>query len=102
MAALYIGGMGAKGKNFYNDVCREYGLEDAAERIQDLYLAGNKDEAAAAVPDELLEGVSLCGDAAYVAERVAAYRAAGVTTLNVAPVGPDPGATLAHLRDIIG
>jgi F420-dependent oxidoreductase-like protein len=102
MAALYIGGMGAKGKNFYNDLCRAYGFEPAAEQIQDLYLAGKKDEAAAAVPDELLEGMSLCGDASYVAERVDAYRAAGVTTLNVAPVGADPGATLATLREIIG
>jgi F420-dependent oxidoreductase-like protein len=102
MLALYIGGMGAKGKNFYNDVCRAYGFEKEAEQIQDLYLAGNKDEAAALVPAELLELGSLCGDEAFVADRVAAYREAGVTTLNVNPVGPDPAATLARLRDIVG
>ena len=59
--ALYIGGMGAKGKNFYNDLAVRYGYEEAAEKIQDLYLAGKKDEAAAAVPDELVRAVSLIG-----------------------------------------
>ena len=102
MYALYIGGMGAKGKNFYNDVCRAYGFEREAEEIQDLYLAGKKDEAAALVPAELLELGSLCGDKSYVTERVAAYEAAGVGTLNVNPVGPDPNRTLAELREIIG
>jgi F420-dependent oxidoreductase-like protein len=102
MAALYIGGMGAKGKNFYNDVCRAYGWEHEAEQIQDLYLAGRKDDAAALVPDEMLELGSLCGDEAYVAERLAAYREAGVTTLNVNPVGPDPTATLTRLRELLG
>jgi F420-dependent oxidoreductase-like protein len=84
--ALYVGGMGAKGKNFYNDLCRRYGFEKEAEEIQDLYLAGRKEEAAARVPDELLELTSLCGPASYVAERVAAFAEAGVTHLMVAPV----------------
>jgi F420-dependent oxidoreductase-like protein len=101
MLALYIGGMGAKGKNFYNDVCRAYGYEQAADEIQELYLAGRKDEAAAAVPDELLERTSLCGDEAYITERLAAYRAAGVTTLSVAPVGPDPMGMIRTLRDLV-
>jgi F420-dependent oxidoreductase-like protein len=102
MAALYIGGMGAKGKNFYNDVCRAYGYEREADEIQDLYLAGRKDEAAARVPAELLELGSLCGDEQFVAERLSAYRAAGVTTLNVTPVGPEPARTLGRLRELIG
>jgi F420-dependent oxidoreductase-like protein len=100
--ALYVGGMGARDKNFYNDVVRSYGFADAARTIQDLYLAGKKDEAAAAVPDELLEQLTLCGDAAYIRARVDAWRDAGVTNLNVAPVGPDQGAAIATLRDIIG
>ncbi|MDA8057738.1 MAG: LLM class F420-dependent oxidoreductase [Actinomycetota bacterium] len=86
MLALYIGGMGARGRNFYNDVARRSGYEAAAERIQDLYLSGKRDEAAAAVPDDLLERTTLCGPAGYVAERIAAYAEAGVTHLQVAPV----------------
>jgi F420-dependent oxidoreductase-like protein len=84
--ALYVGGMGAKGRNFYNDVVRRYGFEQEADDIQDLYLSGRKDEAAAKVPDELLELTSLCGPAGYVAERIAAYAEAGVTHLMVTPV----------------
>ena len=78
--------MGAKGRNFYNDVARRCGYEEAAETIQDLYLAGKKAEAEAAVPDELLELLSLCGPESYVAERIAAFAEAGVTHLQVAPV----------------
>ncbi|GAA4555951.1 LLM class F420-dependent oxidoreductase [Planotetraspora kaengkrachanensis] len=85
MAALYIGGMGAKGRNFYNDLARRYGYEKEAERIQDLYLEGRKDEAAALVPQELLEKMSLVGSEGHVRERLAAMREAGVTTLNVTP-----------------
>ncbi len=100
--ALYIGGMGAKGKNFYNDVCRAYGWEHEAERIQDLYLAGKKDEAAAEIPAELVEKTTLIGDAGYLRERIAEYREAGVTSLNVSPLGNDHAATIATLRDILG
>jgi len=78
--------MGAKGRNFYNDVVRRYGYEEEAEKIQDLYLDGKKAEAEALVPDELLESMSLCGPASYVAERIAAFRAAGVSHLQVIPV----------------
>ena len=85
-AALYIGGMGAKGKNFYNEVVRRYGFEHEAEAIQDLYLDGKKAEAEALIPEELLEATSLCGPESYVAERIAAYRDAGVTHLQVTPV----------------
>jgi F420-dependent oxidoreductase-like protein len=86
MLALYIGGMGAKGKNFYNEVAIRAGFAQEAEKIQDLYLAGHKQDAAAAVPAELLELTSLCGTEDYVAERIAAYAEAGVTHLQVAPV----------------
>jgi F420-dependent oxidoreductase-like protein len=86
MVALYVGGMGAKGKNFYNDVVRRYGFEAEAETIQDLYLDGKKAEAEALVPDELLEATSLCGPASYIAERIAAFEEAGVTNLQVIPV----------------
>ncbi|MEU8379688.1 LLM class F420-dependent oxidoreductase [Streptosporangium sp. NPDC048865] len=86
MAALYIGGMGAKGKNFYNDLARRYGYEKEAEQIQNLYLDGKKDEAAALVPRELLEKMSLIGPEGHVRERLQAMRESGVTTVNVAPL----------------
>lgn len=90
--ALYIGGMGARGKNFYNELACRYGYEAEAARIQDLYLDGKKEEAAAAVPDELVRSVSLIGPAGYVAERVEAFREAGATTLTVTPMALDaPG-----------
>jgi len=98
MVALYVGGMGAKGRNFYNDLACRYGWEDAAAQIQDLYLEGRKDEAAAAVPAELLEGVSLCGSEGYVRDRLAAMADAGVTVLNVSPVGGDPVKTVELLK----
>ncbi|SEO67198.1 LLM class F420-dependent oxidoreductase [Trujillonella endophytica] len=84
--ALYVGGMGAKGKNFYNDLARRYGFADAAETVQELYLSGRKDEAAAALPDELVRAVSLIGPEGYVAERIAAFAEAGVTTLALQPL----------------
>jgi F420-dependent oxidoreductase-like protein len=89
MLALYYGGMGAKGKNFYNDVLRRYGYEQEAEQIQDLYLGGDRKAAAARIPDELVAGMSLIGDAGFVKDRIAAYRESGVTVLNVQPVGPN-------------
>lgn len=100
MAALYIGGMGAKGRNFYNSLVRRYGWEEEAELIQNLYLEGRKEEAMAAVPQELLDATSLIGDAGYVRERVEAYREAGVTTLNITPVGPDPLAVIDQLKSL--
>ena len=87
--ALYVGGMGAKGKNFYNDVARAYGYEREAEEIQDLYLSGKKKEAEALVPTEWLEAANLVGPASYVKERIAAFAEAGVTDLNITPVGDD-------------
>ncbi|MFM7069810.1 MAG: LLM class flavin-dependent oxidoreductase, partial [Actinomycetes bacterium] len=73
---------------FYNTLFRRYGYEAAAEEIQDLYLSGKKAEAAAAVPDDFLEQTSLCGDEAYVRDRIAEYKASGVTVLNVTPIAP--------------
>ena len=87
MVALYVGGMGADGRNFYNDLARRYGFEKEAEQIQDLYLSGKKDEAAALVPAELLELTSLVGPAGYVRERLHTFRESGVTTINVTPLG---------------
>src|SRR4051812_20135008 len=89
--ALYIGGMGAKGKNFYNQLACEYGFEAEAAQIQDMYLGGNKRDAEAVVPQELLEMTNLVGPASYVQERIAAFREAGVTNLQVAPVPADGG-----------
>ena len=98
MIALYVGGMGAKGKNFYNDLLKRYGYEAEAEQIQDMYLDGQKTEAAAAVPAEFLESMTLCGPEGYVRERLAAMKESGVTTLNITPVGPDPVKLIADLR----
>ncbi|MFC6882919.1 LLM class F420-dependent oxidoreductase [Actinomadura yumaensis] len=100
MAALYIGGMGAKGRNFYNDLCRRYGWEKEAEEIQDLYLAGKKDEAAAKVPYELLEKMSLIGPEGHVRERLAAMKESGVTTLNITPIAGDHKGRLALIEKI--
>ncbi|WP_067894840.1 LLM class F420-dependent oxidoreductase [Nocardia vaccinii] len=88
--ALYIGGMGAKGKNFYHTLATKYGYGAAADRIQELYLAGEKEAAAKAVPDELVRDVSLIGSAGFVKERVAAFAEAGVTVLNVVPMAATP------------
>lgn len=99
--ALYVGGMGARDKNFYNTICQKYGYVDEAIEIQDLYLSGRKDEAAAKVPAEMLRKTNLVGPAGLVAERIAAYREAGVTHLSVTPVGGDPVATVERLRALV-
>jgi F420-dependent oxidoreductase-like protein len=103
--ALYVGGMGAKGRNFYNDLVRRYGFEREAEEIQDLYLAGHKEEAAAKVPDALIEATTLCGPEGYVKDRIAAYRHAGVTHLNVTPIpvgDQTPADVLSKVKDWAG
>ncbi len=87
--ALYVGGMGSREKNFYNAIVQRYGFEDAAKQVQDLYLDGKKDEAAAALPVELIDMVSLCGPRDRVAERLGVYRDAGVGTLICAPMAFD-------------
>ena len=98
MAALYVGGMGSKGQNFYNNVFRKYGYEAAAEQIQDLYLAGRKEEAEAAVPEDFLRASAIVGDEGYVRERIEAYREAGVTTLAITPGGPDKLALIEKVK----
>jgi F420-dependent oxidoreductase-like protein len=98
--ALYIGGMGARGRNFYNDLARRFGYEAEAKAIQDAYLDGRKDEAAALVPAELVELTSLIGPESYVRERVAAYREAGVTTLNVTPLARTHEARVALIEQV--
>jgi F420-dependent oxidoreductase-like protein len=100
MFALYIGGMGARGKNFYNDLAVRLGDADAARRIQDEYLAGRKDEAAALVPPDLTERTSLIGPEPYIRERLAALRESGVTTLNVTPLAPDHRGRVALIERI--
>ena len=100
-AALYVGGMGARDKNFYNTVAQRYGYVDEARLVQDLYLSGKKDEAAAAIPFELIEKTNLVGPKSYVAERIAAYKEAGVTILSVNPVGGNDVKTIETLRELI-
>jgi F420-dependent oxidoreductase-like protein len=100
-AALYIGGMGARDKNFYNTICQKYGYVQEAIDIQDLYLDGKKDEAAARVPTQMLENTNLVGSKSYVKERLAAYKEAGVTILSVNPVGGDPVKQIETLRELL-
>ena len=99
MVALYVGGMGARGRNFYNALARRYGYEKEAELIQDLYLDGKKEDAAAAVPNDFLEKINLVGPAGYVRERLAAFRESGVTMLNITPVGDDPVRIVEQLKE---
>jgi F420-dependent oxidoreductase-like protein len=102
--ALYIGGMGAKGKNFYHTLATRYGYGPQADRIQELYLSGDKEGAAKAVPDDLVRDVSLIGTPGFVKERVAAFREAGVTTLNVVPIAEGPAERIKlieTLRDLV-
>ena len=99
--ALYVGGMGARDQNFYNKICQKYGYVEEAIEIQDLYLDGKKEEAAAAVPFEMLEKTNLVGPPGYVKERLAAYKEAGVTHLSVNAVGKDPVATMEELRNLL-
>ena len=97
--ALYVGGMGARGKNFYNDVAVAYGYEKEAAEIQDLYLSGKKKEAEALVPTEWLEAANLVGPASYVKERLAAFKEAGVTNMGLTPATDDPAATIAQVKE---
>ncbi|MET0839638.1 MAG: LLM class F420-dependent oxidoreductase [Marmoricola sp.] len=97
--ALYIGGMGARGKNFYNDLACQYGYEKEAKEIQDLYLDGKKKEAEAAVPLELLEQANLVGPESYVRERIEAFRESGITNLQIAPASDDPVALVRQLKE---
>jgi len=96
--ALYIGGMGSREQNFYNRLAARYGFEEAARTVQDLYLEGRREEAGAALPDELIDLVTLCGPREHVRERLAVYRGAGVGTLMVTPMAWTAQERLSQLR----
>lgn len=100
MVALYVGGMGARDRNFYNQLFTRYGYEAEAKEIQDLYLDGKKSDAAAAVPSSFLEETSLCGDEGYVRDRIAQFKAAGVTVLNVTPIAKDLAGQAALIEKV--
>ena len=98
-AALYIGGMGAKSKNFYNTLFARYGYETEAEQIQDLYLDGKKEEAAALIPDDFLQATNLVGTEGFLKERLVVFADAGVTSLTVRTFGPDSLDTISKLKE---
>ena len=97
MLALYIGGMGARGKNFYNDLARRYGYEAEAEEIQDLYLGGKKMAAIAAVPDALVDEVALCGPKERIAELLEPWKRSRATTLLIGTSQPEALRVMAEL-----
>jgi F420-dependent oxidoreductase-like protein len=101
LVALYVGGMGARDKNFYNQLFCEYGYEAEAKHIQDLYLDGKKQEAEAAIPLEVLELMNLVGPESYVKERIAAFRESGVTNLQIMPATEDAPALVAKMKELI-
>jgi F420-dependent oxidoreductase-like protein len=96
--ALYVGGMGSRDKNFYNQLVQRYGFEEAAKKVQDLYLEGKREEAMAALPDDLIDTVALCGPKDRVRDRLAVYRDAGVGTLGVTPLAFTAEDRLEQLR----
>ena len=96
--ALYVGGMGSRDKNFYNALVTSYGFGEAATAVQNLYLDGKKEEAAAALPAELIDMVSLCGTRDQVLERMRAFKAAGVTSMNITPMAFNPQERLAQMK----
>ena len=98
--ALYVGGMGSRKQNFYNALVRRYGFEEAAEEVQDLYLEGKKEEAAAALPAELIDKTSLCGPLDTIKDRLAVYRDAGVGTLITTPMAIDPEERKRIIREL--
>jgi len=96
--ALYVGGMGSRDRNFYKAAVSRYGFADAAQTVQDLYLDGRREEAAAALPDELIDMLTLAGPTDHVRDRIAAYREAGVATLAVTPMAFTLDERLDQLR----
>ena len=105
MLALYMGGMGARGRNFYNQLACRYGFEAEATLVEDLFQSGDREGAAAAVPEELVRGVALVGSEAEVADRLQAFVAAGATSFNVSPMSPTHEGRvhdIATLRKLVG
>ncbi|MEJ1231283.1 MAG: LLM class flavin-dependent oxidoreductase [Galbitalea sp.] len=100
--ALYVGGMGARGANFYNDLAVRYGYAEEAEIVQDRYLAGDKAAAAAAVPEELLRSTALIGTEAHVRERLAALQASGATTIVLTPLSPSARGRIEAVEAVRG
>jgi alkanesulfonate monooxygenase SsuD/methylene tetrahydromethanopterin reductase-like flavin-dependent oxidoreductase (luciferase family) len=98
--ALYVGGMGSREKNFYNQAVQRLGYEDVAREVQDLYLDGKKEEAAAKLPGELIDKVSLCGPADRIKDRLDAYRDAGVGTMIVTPMSFVPDERVKMVRQL--
>jgi F420-dependent oxidoreductase-like protein len=96
--ALYVGGMGSRKQNFYNNLVCRYGFEQQAQVIQDYYLEGKREEAMAAIPEALIDQVSLCGPKQVVRERLAVYRDAGVGTLGITPIAFTKDDRLEQLR----
>jgi F420-dependent oxidoreductase-like protein len=99
--ALYVGGMGSVGHNFYNDLFSRYGYEDAARQIQEAYLAGRKQEAEGFVPSDYLRSTMMVGDEGYVRDRIEAYRLAGVTCLNI-EIADDPEDAVTLIETLRG
>jgi len=99
--ALYVGGMGAKGKNFYHELFCRYGLQDMADEVQDRYLSGDRDGAVDAIPLEVVANLHFVGDHAFVAKQLRSFAAGGVTTLLVDPAGRDPEGSFFALREML-
>lgn len=99
--ALYLGGMGAKGRNFYHNLATRYGYGEVADKIQELYLSGRKREAIDLVPDELVRGMSLVGPRGFIAERLAAFAESGVTTLLVSPMATDAEESVRFVEEAL-
>ncbi len=100
MLSLYIGGMGSRRQNFYNNLVGRYGFERSAHQVQDLYLAGKKTEAGAALPDELIDMITLCGPREVVRDRIGAFRDAGVGTLMATPMALSSQDRIEQLRAV--
>src|SRR2546421_138180 len=98
--ALYIGGMGSREKNFYNQAVQRLGFEDAAREVQDLYLDGKKQEAAAALPGDLIDKITLCGPPGRIKDRLEAYKEAGVGTMIVTPMSFVPDERVRMVRQL--
>jgi len=95
--ALYIGGMGARNKNFYNSYVRQFGYDDLATKLQDLYLSGKKNEAQAAVPDELADAVALLGPKERIRDQLARWKVSPIATMLIGTSQPEALRTLAEL-----